>query len=312
MSFSASVKREICTTPTRRECCVKAELAGFVRLSGTIEITSGMRMLVRLDTESEAAALHAMALTRRLFGETMELSLHQGRRLRRQDLYSVRVTDEDISRKMLEMSGILSPDEEDGGAIGALCARDCCKRAFLRGAFLASGTITDPEKEYHAEIVLRDEAMAERMQQLTADLGLSMRVSKRATEWTLYLKDADSISDFLQIVGAHGALLEMENVRVLKSVRNQVNRTVNCETGNLKKVMTAAQTQIDYIRRLEAAGGFPRLSLPLRQAAELRLEYEEASLQELSDLCPGVSRTAMNKRLRRVVEIAKKTLEGRE
>jgi len=188
------------------------------------------------------------------------------------------------------------------------CMDEAGKRAFLQGAFLAAGSVTDPEKEYHLEIAVRDENLSSALCDLAQSLNLPMRRSRRGDAWVLYLKDADDISDCLQVLGAHGALLQMENVRVVKSVRNQVNRSVNCETGNLRRVMEASRRQIEYIRALEAADGFSRLSPSLRRAAELRLEYEEASLQELSKLLPGVSRTAMNKRLRRVVEIAKDEL----
>ncbi len=309
MSFSSSVKEEICAGSLRKDSHARIRLAGLVRLAGTIEITSGMRMLLRLDTETEAVALHAMTLIRRLYGETVELSLHEGRPLRRQKLYSVRVTDPETAHAILENAGILAPDSQEEGWLRSLTGEGSAEmKAFLQGAFLAAGSVTDPEKEYHLEIDVRDEGLAEELCALANDLELPMRLSNRAESQILYLKDADDIADFLSTVGAHGSLLQMENVRVVKSVRNQVNRTVNCETGNLRKVMEASRKQIEYIRALEAADGFSRLSPSLRRAAELRLEYEEASLQELSDLMPGVSRTAMNKRLRRVVEIAKDTL----
>jgi len=309
VSFSSRVKEEICSASSKKPDAVKAQTAGLVRMAGTIEISSGMRMLLRLDTESEAIAVHAMSLLRRLYGETVELSLHQGQRLRRQKLYSVRVTDPEIARRVLEEAGILSPETQAENWLNNVTSdTDAGRRAFLQGAFLAAGSVTDPEKEYHLEIAARDEGLAESLCEMAHGMGLPLRVSHRSDLWVLYLKDADDITDFLQVVGAHGALLEMENVRVVKSVRNQVNRSVNCETGNLRKTMEASRRQIEYIRALEAADGFSRLSPSLRKAAELRLEYEEASLQELSDLLPGVSRTAMNKRLRRVVEIAKDQL----
>jgi len=309
MSFSSRVKEEICGAASHRECCVKAELAAFVRLAGTIEIAAGMKMALRLDTESEAVAGHLLGLVRRRCGAQGELEVRKGRKLRKKDLFSVRVEDE-AARLLLTEAEILSDGDTSEEVLPLrMTQKECCRKSFLQGAFLAAGSVTDPEKEYHADITVRDEALGEALERYVTDFGLPARLSRRGDEWALYLKDADSIADLLRIVGAHGALLELENVRVYKSVRNQVNRSVNCETANLKKTTDASRQQAEWIQKLEQAGGFPLLSAPLRQAAELRLEYMDASLQELADMAPGVSRSAMNKRLRRIVEMAKEVLE---
>ncbi|MBO5245732.1 MAG: DNA-binding protein WhiA [Eubacterium sp.] len=185
--------------------------------------------------------------------------------------------------------------------------RSCCKRAFLRGAFLASGSISDPEKSYHFEIVCQQLEQAQLLQELYAEFALDAKIVLRKKYYIIYIKEGAQIVDVLNIMGAHVALMNLENVRIIKEMRGSVNRIVNCETANINKVVGAACRQMEEIRYIQSRLGMEELPLPLREMAMLRLEYPDASLKELGELCdPPVGKSGVNHRLRKLSELAKK------
>lgn len=191
--------------------------------------------------------------------------------------------------------------------VGRLTERSCCRRAFLRGAFLASGSISDPEKSYHFEIVCPDEAQAERLRELFASFELDAKILLRKKYYIVYLKEGAQIVDALNIMGAHVALMNLENVRILKEMRGSVNRIVNCETANINKVVGAACRQAEDIRYIQAKIGLDELPPALREMAQIRLEYPDSPLAELGKLCdPPIGKSGVNHRLRKLGEIAEK------
>ena len=186
-----------------------------------------------------------------------------------------------------------------------LLEADCCRRSYLRGAFLAAGSMSDPEKGYHLEIVCHGTEEAERCLSLLAAYGLKGRRVARKTMTVVYLKEGDEIVDVLNLMGAHHALLEFENIRVLKDMRNKVNRRVNCEAANLGKTASAALRQIEAIEKIDQTVGLSSLPASLREIAEVRRDNPDFSLQELGEaLRPPVGKSGVNHRLRRLMEIA--------
>ena len=166
--------------------------------------------------------------------------------------------------------------------------RQCCKRAFLRGAFLASGSISDPNRFYHLEIVCPDAPRAEQVQELLKSFGIDARIVLRKNHHVVYMKEGAQIVEMLGIMEANIALMNLENVRILKEMRGSVNRKVNCETANINKTVSAAIRQIEDIRYIEETTGFSSLPEPLEQMARLRLQYPEASLLELGKMLTPV------------------------
>lgn len=308
MSFSSMVKEELAQVSPTKDCCLAAELAAVIRLAGTIEIRSG-GMGLRIDTENAAAARRIYSMIKRRWQVQSQLETKEGQRLGKHTSYMQRVEEPLLARAMLEEAGILFSQEagdvaEPPAIPTALIRKDCCRRAFVRGAFLAAGSVTNPERGYHLEFVTHDEELARALQVLLLEYDLKAHVMARKETHVVYLKESDHIADVLSLMGAHSALLEMENIRIMKGIRNNVNRAVNCETANLDKTTTASARQVANIELIERLGAFSSLSKPLREVAEARMDNPEASLQELSDLLPGVSRSGINHRLRRLQAIS--------
>lgn len=187
-----------------------------------------------------------------------------------------------------------------------LLKKKCCKRAFLRGAFLASGSISDPQKSYHFEIVCQEEAQAELLQQLYREFELDAKIVLRKKYYIVYLKEGSQIVDALSVMGAYVALMNLENVRIIKEMRGSVNRIVNCETANINKVVGAACRQVEDIRYIQSKMNLDELPPALEEMARIRLEYPDSSLKELGELCdPPVGKSGVNHRLRKLSEIAK-------
>lgn len=186
----------------------------------------------------------------------------------------------------------------------------CCQRAFLRGAFLASGSMSDPEKSYHLEIVCTRLAQAEQIREILQGFQVEARIVQRKKYQIVYLKDGTGIADFLNIVEAHISLMQFENYRILKEMRNSVNRRVNCETANISKTVNASTRQVDDILLLQQKYGFDKLPESLREMAEVRLTYPDAPLRELGGyLNPPVGKSGVNHRLRKLSELAEKVRE---
>jgi DNA-binding protein WhiA len=185
--------------------------------------------------------------------------------------------------------------------------RTCCRRAYLRGAFICVGSMSNPQGGYHLELVVDTAKQAAQLGEILDGFDLEARIAKRKKNYVVYLKEGASIVDLLNVIGAHKALLSLENLRVEKEVRNTINRKVNCETANIGKTVSAAARQIEDITRIKERGGFKRLPDYLRQTAELRLAYPDASLQELGELLrPPLGKSGVNHRLRKLSEMARK------
>jgi DNA-binding protein WhiA len=183
--------------------------------------------------------------------------------------------------------------------------RECCKRAYLRGWFLAAGTVTDPEGHYQLEIVTKDESRAFFINEILKAFDIEGKITKRKGNSVLYLKEGQKVADFLGLIGATVALMEYENARIVKEVRGRINRQVNCETANIKKTINASARQVEQIEYIRETIGFDQLSDSLAQIAKMRLEYPDVSLKELGEMMdPPLGKSAVNHRLRRLSELA--------
>ena len=190
--------------------------------------------------------------------------------------------------------------------------RNCCKRAFIRGAFLTSGSISDPQKGYHFEIVCPDEEKAQQLQEIIRSFHIDAKIVLRKKSYVVYVKEGAQIVDILAVMEANVALMDLENIRILKEMRNSVNRKVNCETANINKTVNAAVKQVEDIRLIERKAGFESLSECLGEIARLRLQYPEATLKELGMMLnPQVGKSGVNHRLKKLSMIAEE-LRGDE
>jgi DNA-binding protein WhiA len=225
-------------------------------------------------------------------------------RLKKNNSYLVRIYprgNEDLTRLGLWNA----QGEPQVGIRKDLIKKRCDKKAWLRGAFLAGGSVNSPERDYHLEIITNDSVLARDIQRLLRSFGLKAKTSERKNFYVVYLKESEHIFEFLALVGAHQALFAFEDARILKGMRNQVNRMLNCETANLDKTVDAAVRQAENIRLIQNQGGFASLPDNLREIALLRLDNPDASLKELGEmLCPAVGKSGVNHRLRKLDEIA--------
>ena len=214
----------------------------------------------------------------------------------------------------MKATKLLSEDGEIGenlSVVGNVVVQNpCCRRAFLRGAFLASGSISDPEKFYHLEIVCATEAKAKQIQSIMATFNMEAKIVIRKRYFVVYIKEGNQIVDMLNVMEAHLSLMEFENIRILKEMRGNVNRQVNCETANINKTVSAALKQVDDIVYIRDTIGFESLPPGLLQIAQARLEKPEATLKELGeDLEPPVGKSGVNHRLRKLCDMAQRLRE---
>lgn len=333
MSFSVKVKEEIGRHIGRSRHCQIAELLALVLATGEVELHNDkIKLILRL--ENELAGDRLCQLIDHLFGKQMPLKRHTKyivlEELSMIDrlLQTVKLSDyvEYLEEDWLDEEE-LSEMEEDNITYVSMSGvslqnchfpnqviqKDCCKKAFIRGMFLAAGSVNDPQKAYHFEIVVRNLEMAEAVRDVINSFALDAKIVKRKKYYVVYLKEGSMIVDILNICEAYVSLMDMENVRILKDMRNDINRRVNCETANIKKTVNAARHQIEDIEYIERTKGLKYLNDSLRQIAQLRLEEPDANLSELGQMLnPPVSKSGVNHRLRKISSIAEALREDNQ
>ena len=295
MSFSGTVKEELAAHVSSARHCQLAELAALLLYNGGI--CEGGKHLC-LDTENETVARKCFTLLKKTFN--IETVMRGRQRL---------ILDDETERRVTE--ALYLAEGEDGKitltkSVNSLLIRhSCCARAWLRGVFLSAGSMSDPQKSYHLEFVCDENAQAVQLREVLSEFQIEARIIGRKKYQVVYLKEGAGIVDLLNVMGAHVSLMELENMRILKEMRNSINRRVNCETANISKTVTAAGRQIEDILLIRDRYGFENLPDNLRQMAEVRLEYPDAALKELGGyLEPVVGKSGVNHRLRRLSEIA--------
>ncbi len=299
MSFASEIKSELLRNDTKQACCIRAELCGLMCFGGSVLPGRG----VQIATENAATARRAFSLIRECFGISGEILTNHSRAGKGGNAYAIATTSAADGFRILSGLSLLEGHTVSFRVREEMLPNPCCHRAFLRGAFLGGGSVTNPEKEYHLELTTPRPLLAEDMVRLFAEFGLGAHVVQRKTNRVIYFKSSEEVGDVLNIIGAHAAYMELMNVRILKETRNQVNRRVNCETANLDKAVDAAQAQVAAIRRLRASGRLSTLSQGLRDAAEMRLLFPEAPLAELGKML-DISKSGINHRMRKLMEIA--------
>ena len=309
MSFSSQVKEELSHQMSPARHCRMAELAALISGCGRVirDKTGGISII--LHTENVAVARKYFTLLRKTYMIEARILVRSYVHVGKSRSYIVIVDNDAVARKILLSLKFMNAGSEVVGdchmVSRVLLRQTCCKRAFLRGVFLAAGSMNAPEKTYHFEIVCGGAEQAELISEVMKAFDIEGKLITRKKYHVVYIKDASQIVDMLGVMDAHVALMEMENVRVLKEMRNSVNRRVNCETANISKTVSAAVRQIEDIRFIKATVGFGELSDGLKEMAELRLAYPEASLAELGKmLSTPVGKSGVNHRLRKLGVIA--------
>ncbi len=310
MSFSGEVKEELCRQRSTARHCMIAELSAMILLCGSICLSEQDRVQIRLRTESGSTAKKFFYLIRRLFGAEVEIQIRR-KKGRKSLLYTLAVTDHAQAVTILQAVKLLNRSGELEEEIllnhNPLLNRSCCRRAFLRGAFLAAGSVSDPNSSYHFEIVCDSPYTAEQIRDLIRSLEVDAKTVARKKYFVVYVKEGTQIVDLLGYMEANRALLDMENVRIVREMRGSVNRKVNCETANINKTVNAAVRQLEDIRYIQNTIGLNMLPENLDEMARIRLQYPEASLIELGQyLEPPVGKSGVNHRLRKIGEIADK------
>ena len=297
MSYSSLTKEELCRFEPESVCCRLAELSGIVSAAGSVILRGGGERRLSIETENIAVARRAFRLLQDVFEIQPELVTLRRARLGGRSTYRVEIVGGDASFVL------------EGCGIGVLQRRI----SFLRGVFLACGSVTDPEKEYHLEYVLGDEAFALALQKLIGRFSLHAHLARRRQMTVLYLKGQSEITDMLSLLGAQSARFAMEDAYIRKGLRNHANRAVNCDSANVQRAVAAASRQVEAIGRLVAAYGEQSLPPALLEIARLRLSHPEMSLEELGRLCdPPVGKSGVNHRLRKLEQMATQLDEQRQ
>ena len=310
MSFASETKKEL-TNLEIKTCCIQAELSALIRMNGSLSF-SNRKLVVDIQTENAAIARRIYTLLKKSYDIQVELLVRKKMRLKKNNVYIVRLSQQ--AKEILEDTKIIG----EGFTIihdisPELIKKKCCKRSYLRGAFLAGGSVNNPEtSSYHLEIASLYKEHNDSLCELMNTFGLNSKTLERKKGYITYLKEAEKITEFLNIVGAHNALLRFEDVRIVRDMRNSVNRLVNCETANLNKTIGASIRQVENIRYINQTVGLQILPEKLREIAELRLNYTDVTLKELGEMVSAgtISKSGINHRLRKIDTIADRLRAG--
>lgn len=314
MSFSTTVKTELAHIEPEKKCCMLAEIAGFVRMSGVIGLAGGGRMKLVMTTESPAVARHYKKLIKEYFDVEATTEVGEGSSLKKGRQYILTLDDrlDQLAEPVLRETGILLIREGKNyisdGIYQGLIKSKCCRKAYLRGLFLGSGSITDPQKSYHIEFICNTETLAGDVKKLINTFTeLTPKIVERGKNHIVYLKESTQVGDMLNIMGAHGGFFELEDVRMTKEARNQANRMLNCDSANLDKTISAAAAQTAAILKIQEKKGQDYLPEKLKEAAALRLENPEASLSDLAAMTdPPLKKSGLAHRFKKIQEIAER------
>ena len=309
MSFSYKVKEELEKHTSDNRHCQIAELAALVHYQGMLKRSKKGSLCVEISTENPFVIRKVFTLLNKTFNINTSEYENECNTERKRSVYIISIEKESEimeifqAIKLLDQKGVLHELRDRINPV--ILKQSCCQRAFLRGAFLSIGSMSDPSKGYHLELVCSHRIQAEQLKEVLRIFSLDGKIVERKNHYVVYMKEGSNIVDFLNICEAHVALMELENLRIVKEMRNSINRRVNCETANIAKTVNAAAKQIEDIIYIRDFIGFSKIPDNLREMAEVRLEYPEATLKELGNyLNPPVGKSGVNHRLRKLSEIA--------
>ena len=310
MSFSSIAKNELSRIEIKNDCCALAELAALVRMNGTVQITGMQNINLRFTTENAAIARRIFSILKMMYHSDIEVMVRKNKQLKKNNNYLIIIHDKNISEKVLSDVGYIDEDRSNlfnprYDVPKNLLSSRCCKRSFIRGSFLGGGSMSNPEKTYHLEFVTNHEKHAKSLRDIINSFELKSKIIQRKDNFVVYIKEGEQIVDLLNIIGAHQALLKLEDIRVLKEVRNNINRLVNCETANLGKTIGASIRQIESIKAIQRRMGINKLPENLREIAEVRMANPDATLKEIGEMMnPPIGKSGVNHRFRKLEEIA--------
>lgn len=334
MTFSAILKKDLSKLPLGTRPCQRAELSGMIGSVATIAVAENGAMTISVKTENPAVAARCYQLIKTLYQIKAKIKIEKTRKFKEHRAYRVVVEGPVTAKRILADCQILIQNPE-GQAFFVNQVPDKFKKqtsqtkAYIRGVFLGCGSVSNPEKTYHLELVGKKASIASKKNDHRPDAGaeqcaylqsikrlldqyqIKANLIHRKSHWVLYLKEGASVADFLSVIGAHRGLLEMENIRIVKEMRNDVNRQVNCETANLNKTIAAAYDQVADIMLIKEQLGLKNLPRNLYDIAELRLNYPDASIKELGQrLDPPVGKSGVYHRLKKLNQIAADLKQG--
>lgn len=300
MSFSYDTKNELCRLPVQRRCCARAEAYGILLYCNTFNSSE-----VRVITENPQLAVRLP----RLFQRAFDLQFDRRPEPEQPGKLIFQITER---RKLDRIINLLGYDPRKNLALHinfGLLEEDCCRSSFFRGVFFAGGSITDPHKRYHLELSTSHAQVNRELAALFQEVGFPSKTVRRNGSYVTYFKQSENIEDFLTLIGAPVAAMNIMTAKMEKDLRNSVNRRLNCDSANVDKAVDAAQSQLEAIRRLRAAGRLESLPDKLRETASLREKNPELSLSELAEeFDPPVTKSCLNHRLRKLMELSKQTL----
>lgn len=315
MSFSRNVKKELSVQLSKGRHCLLAELATIISYSGRI-IRDNQKFYLVFQTENIDIARKYFTLIKKTFNINLDISVKGSANTKKVRTYTLMIKDTDSVMMVLKGTKLFEHELSSGqipmpGQM--IVQNNCCKRAFIRGAFLSSGSISNPKKTYHFEIVLSNYEKAVQLQDVINGFSMDAKIIKRKKYFVVYIKEGAQIVEVLNVMEAHVALMDLENVRILKEMRNSINRQVNCEAANIGKTVIAASKYIEDIKYIKDTIGFSDLPKGLEEIAILRTQHPEAALKELGEmLIPPLGKSGVNHRLRKLSVIADQLRESKE
>lgn len=299
MSFASRIKQTLLRVPYENDCCKAAELSAIVCFAGA-RTDKGIKIKTENGSVCERAAeliCNVLDKDDFLYDEAKKKS----------GIHTLSIKSSHMAESLFDITKIVSENDAPLRPDKSLCQNGCCRAAFLRGAFLGGGSVSDPEKNYHAEFVTKTAPLADMLYEILLDEGISAKITVRKNSFVVYIKDSEAIASLLGLMGAGASMMDFYNIKIERELRNNVNRQVNCDNANLDKITLAAQRHIMAINKVKATVGLDTLPPTLYEAALARLENPEASLLELGSLLtPPIGKSGVNHRLERICEIAEK------
>ncbi len=317
MSFSGDIKKELSQIVPEARHCQLAELSALIGVCGKVLYNENGEKCLKISSENISVIRKCFTLLKKTYNISTDISIQKCLK-NKNATYEVLVDNEREITRILQGTKLLQGDIrpvifEDAIVEPLMIQMQCCKRSFIRGYFLACGSMSNPKKSYHLEWVCQSKGKAEQVEGIVNSFGMDAKIVIRKKSYIVYLKEGAQIVDVLNIMEAHVALMELENVRIIKEMRNAVNRKVNCETANINKTVSAAVKQVNDIVYIRDCVGLESLAEGLQELAELRLQYQDASLIELGGmLSTPVGKSGVNHRMRKLAEVAEKLKRNQE
>lgn len=313
MSFSREVKEEILRLNIETECCKTSELIAVVRNCSSLVLEKG-NIHILIQTKNALIARKIFELIKDIYKVSTPIDIKKNSK--GSGVYTLKIDSKDIVSDILKKSSIKCKVKNDvlnvkySSISNSIKNSKCCQRAYIRGVFLVNGSINTPQKNYHLEIVNTNYILALENNEILSKYGLFPKIITRKDNYIIYLKDSENIADFLNIITAHKALMKLENIKIVKEVRNNVNRIINCETANLEKIVNTSIRQVEDIKFIEKTVGIKSLPKNLQEIAYIRLENKDLPLKDLGFMLnPILGKSGVNHRLKKIEIIAKKLRE---